>query len=69
MTATNKHGFISDDGKVSVRVRWEEDWEEFAIQWFESGVYNEDKTGYTDDWDDAISTAKMTIKRYNELGN
>lgn len=37
--------------------------QEFAVKWYEDGKYNEDKTYYTDDKQDAIDTMDDMIKR------
>lgn len=37
--------------------------QEFAVRWYEDGKYDEDKTYYTDDQQDAIVTMNDMIKR------
>ena len=59
----------SNDGEVSIRIKFDDGFEEYAVQWYDNGTYNEDKTVYTDDREDAIATAKTQLDRYNRLGD
>ena len=59
---------VSSNGKVKLSIKRNE-WDEYEVVWTENGKRNEDKTGYTDDLDDAIGTMKLTMEHYEKHSN
>ena len=47
---------------VNLKIKYNHNWEEWAVQWIQDGVYDEGKTYYTDAKDDAEYTKKAIIE-------
>jgi hypothetical protein len=59
----------STDGKVTLKLSPKRnEFGEFVVRWYDEGKRNEAKTGYTDDWDDAVGTLNMQMERYEQFG-
>jgi len=56
------------EGSVKLKVRKLPETNEWVVQWYEDGVYSEDKTYYTDDLEDAILTSKAISEEALEHG-
>jgi len=57
----------SNDKTIIIKIKYDNDYQEYKNEYFEKGIYNEARTNYTDNKQDAIGTAKMEINRFNEL--
>ncbi len=42
--------------KVTIKLVYDSQWEEYQVRYIEDGVVNEDKTYYTEDYNDALDT-------------
>lgn len=62
--ATRKIARIMGDGGVSVRVYFDVDWAEYRVIPCMDDVPNRDATYYTDDYEDAMATAREMAVRY-----
>lgn len=60
-----KTTFKSEDGKVTIVVTYNEEWEEWIGTWCENGKLDEPKSIHANDYDDAVGTAKVSIERYD----
>jgi len=41
---------------ILLSIKWDPEWQEFSVPWYEDGVYKEGPTAYTDDLQDAKAT-------------
>jgi len=55
-------------GNVKLKLRKLPETNEYQVAWYEDGKYNEDKTYYTDDLEDAILTSKAISEEALEHG-
>jgi len=51
---------------IKVKLRIKKILDEWVVQWIQDGVYDEDKTYYTDSKKDAIKTKEAIIKAYSK---
>ena len=49
--------------KYNVELKLFKEDDEYRVAWYTDGVYSERNTYYTDDYDDAIETAKDMLRR------
>ncbi len=42
--------------KITFKIHYDKEWEEYQVQYIEDGVINEDKTYHTEDYRDANET-------------
>ena len=52
--------------EVKLRIKRDSEWNEWRVEWVQDGVYDEDKTYFTDDKQDAIETKEAIIKAYGK---
>ena len=52
--------------KLNITLKIKKINDEYCVQWFENGVYDENKTYYTDSKQDAIETRDAMIEAYNK---
>jgi len=50
-------------GKITLRVLYDREWDEYSVKWYDDGEHDEDKTYYTNDKKDALGTAKLSLER------
>lgn len=51
--------------EVKLRIKRYPEWNEWRVEWIQDGVYDEGKTYFTDDKQDAIDTKEAIIKAYS----
>ena len=52
--------------EVKLRIKRDSEWNEWRVEWIQDGIYDEDKTYFTDDKQDAIDTKKAIIDSYSK---
>ena len=60
--------FIPGKTDVVLKIKYSPEWEEWSVRYYEDGVYNEDKSYYTDDHDDAIGTQRLMADEAYQMG-
>ena len=50
-------------GNVKLKIEKDRGTGEFVVKWIENGKFNDDKSYYTDDEQDAVDTMKDMVKR------
>ena len=67
MSKIVKEKLVSDNGEVTLDIKYNHNWQEYIVRWNEKGVgFDEEKAYHTDDRDDAIGTMKLSMRQYNE---
>jgi hypothetical protein len=65
MSKNNQKQFISKDKQVTIKIKRLSETDEFCGIYYYNNKRDEGKTNYTNDLDDAIGTALLTIKLYD----
>ena len=55
-------------GSVKLKIKRLPETDEWRVEWWEDGMYDEDKTYYTDDYEDARGTMRLIAEQAHREG-